>query len=1016
MKRTRLTVLLPMAFLVLALAASSAVALFGLYENRKLILQHATTSLAEALSDRADALTAYFDDIATDLKSVSQSDLVQDAITRFSADVIALGPQSTVQLQSAFIAKNPYADADRSRFPGVADGAAYSLTHMKYHTSFVTMAKEHRYDDIILFNAQGQVIYSLFKERDFAELATGALANTGLARLFAKTIADTTRDAVFEDFAPYPVLGGSSAAFIGVKIVGPDSQPIGIFAVRLAQTAIAELVRMPATLGYPTVVTVTASDGTRRNPLDGSPDNVIGSPVTATMQRDRALAGETGVVERGSDATGTSVMAAHAPVEAFDVTWGMVAETPIDAVLAPVWREANVVAVGIAITAAILTFCGLLLGKWIARPLAQITVAMRAISAKDYDVVVPGTARRDEVGDIARSLDEFRNRLGEADKAATEAMYKSAAFSNAAAAMMITDRAGCVLFCNAAATILFGRHQPELRKFLQGFNAKDLVGSNLAVFQPFFANPQALMLDTGNLSAKTDLVVGNMTLSVVINAVLHADGTHAGNVVLCEDVGHARLNTGILAAIGHNQIVLELDPTGIILNINDLGLSAYRHDRNMIIGQHLGQLLADGVPATTAALQAVAKHGFLNQAQHHKARDGADIFVDASLNAVTDGAGTVCRIVAICTDVTAVTQARMHTEAILRENATEQHAVVQALGNALQSLAAGDLTQTIDAAFSPQYDALRTNYNAAVQRLDEAMMLVRDGAVTIRMGASEISEAADDLSRRTESQAATLQETAAALDELTASVKNATTGAVDVDRTVRHARSRAEASGTVVVEAVNAMGGIEASSRQIAQIIGVIDEIAFQTNLLALNAGVEAARAGDAGRGFAVVAFEVRALAQRSSEAAKEIKHLILASSRQVESGVALVAQTGDVLKTIVTDVTEITTLVTGIVQSAKEQATGLTEINAGVSMLDQVTQRNAAMVEQSSAASHSLHQEAESLSALLTRFRLSQPEALAIHPQDFMPQHTRPKAAALSTKAEWTRDALASQGGWENF
>lgn len=237
--------------------------------------------------------------------------------------------------------------------------------------------------------------------------------------------------------------------------------------------------------------------------------------------------------------------------------------------------------------------------------------------------------------------------------------------------------------------------------------------------------------------------------------------------------------------------------------------------------------------------------------------------------------------------------------------------------------------------------------------------------------ADEVSNSSDNLNARTENQAATLEETAAALQQLTESVGSAAQGASEADSVVKTARKEAESSRRVVEDAVEAMSQIKGSSDEISQIIGVIDDIAFQTNLLALNAGVEAARAGEAGRGFAVVASEVGALAQRSSEAAKQIKSLISDSSGHVESGVGLVGQAGDALSSIVARVAEIASLVEGIAEGAKEQASGLNEINAGVGELDTVTQKNASMVEATTTTAMTLKNEAASLNQLVARFRL---------------------------------------------
>jgi methyl-accepting chemotaxis protein len=263
----------------------------------------------------------------------------------------------------------------------------------------------------------------------------------------------------------------------------------------------------------------------------------------------------------------------------------------------------------------------------------------------------------------------------------------------------------------------------------------------------------------------------------------------------------------------------------------------------------------------------------------------------------------------------------------------------------------------------------------------------------VRAGAAEINTASDDLARRAERTAASLEESAAALDEITAAVRKSAEGANAARDAVMAAKAGAEASAKVVDDTVEAMVTIEGSSRQISTIIGVIDEIAFQTNLLALNAGVEAARAGDAGRGFAVVATEVRALAQRSADAAKEIKTLISSSGRQVEAGVKLVGETGKALGRIVAQVNQLNALVTDIAASAQEQATALAEVNTAVNQMDQVTQQNAAMVEQSTAASHSLAGEAAELARLVGQFNLGEGTTAAA------PSH-RPAAAPAPKKS----------------
>lgn len=314
---------------------------------------------------------------------------------------------------------------------------------------------------------------------------------------------------------------------------------------------------------------------------------------------------------------------------------------------------------------------------------------------------------------------------------------------------------------------------------------------------------------------------------------------------------------------------------------------------------------------------------------------------------------------------------RVRSETARMEVEAQQAAAMTALTEVLRKLADGDLSVRLDAALAPQFDGVKEDFNGAATKLYEALRLVSESSGGIRVGADEIGQASDDLSRRTEQQAASLEETAAALHELTESVRKAATGAREASQMVGAAKGEAVHSGEVVDRAVAAMGQIDVSSKQIGQIIGVIDEIAFQTNLLALNAGVEAARAGEAGRGFAVVASEVRALAQRSSEAAKQIRNLITESAGQVESGVNLVGETGDALRRIVERVVEIDRSVAEIAASADEQARALGEVNAAVNQMDHVTQQNAAMVEEATAAAHSLRRETDQLNDLVGRFVL---------------------------------------------
>jgi methyl-accepting chemotaxis protein len=300
-----------------------------------------------------------------------------------------------------------------------------------------------------------------------------------------------------------------------------------------------------------------------------------------------------------------------------------------------------------------------------------------------------------------------------------------------------------------------------------------------------------------------------------------------------------------------------------------------------------------------------------------------------------------------------------------------QTAAITAVGSGLEGLSRGDLTIRLKEAFSSEYEKLRTDFNATADSLQKALLTIQSATTEISAGTVQIAHASDDLSVRTSRQAASLEETSASLDMIANTVKTMAFDANEAVKAAATTKKAAESSGVIVEKAIDAMGKIKSSSNEITNIISLIEEIAFQTNLLALNAGVEAARAGDAGRGFAVVASEVRALAQRSAEAAKSISSLISISTSQVESGVALVDKTGVALKEIASKVAEMNTLVRQISESSNEQANGIADINTAVRKMDQIVQQNAAMVVESTAAAHKLNSETSGLSGLMRRFQV---------------------------------------------
>ncbi|ETD85608.1 methyl-accepting chemotaxis protein [Rhodobacter capsulatus] len=528
--------------------------------------------------------------------------------------------------------------------------------------------------------------------------------------------------------------------------------------------------------------------------------------------------------------------------------------------------------------------------------------------------------------------------------------------------------------CRSAAVIEFGLDGTVTEvneNFLKvtGYAEAEVVGKSHRMFMP--AGKADLpdyaqfwnTLRAGQLVEGEFLRIGKngreIWLRATYNPLFGLDGKLTGIVKFAYDVTADKTialdQAGQITALNRSQATIEFDMNGNTLTANDIFLRALGYGLPEVIGKHHSTFLSpeDRDSAAYRSFWADLRAGQPQVGEFRRiGKSGQEVWIQASYNPILDAEGKPYKVVKFATDITA------------------RKAAIFEFQQAIAAMSAGELDHRLDRPMAAEFETLRQNYNEAIGRMAELVGSILDSAQSIQSETESLSGASAELGRRTETQAASLEETAAAINQLASSVESSSSGARNAAGAVGKARQRSTEGRRVVEQTISAMNDIARSSEQISRITSVIDDIAFQTNLLALNAGVEAARAGETGRGFAVVASEVRALAQRSSEAAREIAELIETSGRQVRQGVDLVNSSGQALGEIDHLVAEVDTLVQAIANSAAEQSMGLGEISSAVNQLDQVTQQNAAMFEESSAAVAVLRDQAGHLSAQGAVFR----------------------------------------------
>lgn len=1019
-----IALVLPAMFFALSLSALGMMGASSYYGARALLLDESHDSIGAMSKRRASEIETWFAQVEAEVAFQASSPNTATALRVFGAGWKAFDGAAQAELTRAFITDNPNPEGERAALDNPEMRSAYSRGHKRYHPFYRGLAERAGFADVFLFDKFGNLVYSVEKRDDFAS-SIAQTPQTALSKAVQSLFENGGGEGetvTFVNFAPYAPVGGALSAFALQLVKGANGAPDGVFAVRLSTAPVEQIMARTAGNGAQgNAFLLDAEQGI----LSSDAAAIDLAPLRDPAPLNTALAGRANVSQTQRD---VPLLSGFQPVMIDGVSWVAVVETA----QADVFNLANKLRrdqlmQGLVLMA-LFGLAGIVLGRGLSRPLKDLSNAISAIRHGDYGVTVPGVDRGDEIGSIGKALAALQTELVEAEAINADSKFQSAAVGATSAALMMTDANFCVTHMNQSIRKLVRTYADDIRKVAPDFDPDGCIGMNMDVFH---RAPEAIRKRVGAAAGQrftAAIPLGDIRLAIDVQPFFDDDGELLGSVVEWSDATEETRRNAIIQAIDSSQVFAEFDDDGRLKYANagffeccNLSLDALRGVKmlDMFSGCADDNRTQQGCDETHAKLlegDTVSGRFVLKP----DAPDAKESILEGSFSPIRTRVGSLVGYVLIGNDITVDHAHLSKAEAKRAAMEAAQTHMVEQIRIGMQSLAQGDLTTRLDAEFAPEYEQLRGDFNAAVADLARALEVAAEESLNMRSESAEISNAAEDMAIRSERQAATLRDTANALDEMTTNVHSAAEGAARTETVVREARTRAERSEQVVGEAVGAMSEIEASSQEIVKVISVIDEIAFQTNLLALNAGVEAARAGEAGRGFAVVATEVRALAQRCSDAAGEINTLLRKSGEHVDKGVTLVGETGDALKHIMESVSEISGYIGDIVKSGREQSTGLQQINAAVMEIDQTTQQNAAMFEETSSASNALARRADVLARSLSGFKLGQDMRPAIAPPAQKPAAAAPApvsarkpAPVAAPKPTAPNRAKPSQDGW---
>jgi len=928
-------------------------------------------------------------------------------------EIAALVPKDkkAKALQAAYISDNPNPLGEKHQLDAHDDGSLYQRFHLKYHPAIRDYLEKFGYYDIFLVDIDsGNIVYSVFKELDFAtSLKTGPYANTNFADAFRRAAAANSADQAFlVDFARYTPSYEAPASFIASPIF-KAGRKVGVLVFQMPVDRITEVLSQRTGMGETGEVYLVGEDKLMRSNSRFDQTSTILSKEVETVATQRALGGETAVAIV-NDYRGVPVLSAFAPVDIDGVNWGVFAEIDEAEAFADVASMVWVMLALSTVAAAAITILGIGFARKLATPIVAASDVANNITEGSLDNPIEASGD-DETAELMRALDamqqDLKKRIQSEEAAAQNERIRSA-LDAVATPVVATDTDENLIYCNNAAEHLLAFVEPEIEPLLGQH-----IGKLIDVLNDAFT------VDSGAFERRWKHK--GRTVDIVATAVRNGEQVMQGWVLqlidrteelaavaaeeqrLAEERAVAEANTRIKVALDNaKSAVMVADNKGKIIYANTSTLQLFEeaqddirkeipafdinnilncsiddfhrnpeHQRSLLAGlsdTHEAEVVIGSRTIHILATPVVDTEGNRLGTSVQWTDRTAEVAVEREIDSLVEaaGAGNLRKRIHLENKHGFFKQLGAGFNRLL-DQLTE---VFEDIGQVIGGLADGDLSQQIERQYQGSFQKVTGDINITMSNLRDIVGRLNSVSARVQSSVSEIATGNANLSARTEQQASSLEETASSMEELTSTVRHNAENAQQANQVAASAQKLAEKGGNVVNQAIMAMDQINTASNKIAEIIGVIDEIAFQTNLLALNASVEAARAGEQGRGFAVVAAEVRNLASRSAEAAKEIKDLIQDSVAKVEAGSELVNESGETLSEIVNGVKKVGDIVAEIAAASAEQSAGIDQVNQAVTSIDDMTQQNAALAEQTSASSQQVSQNAVELKELVSFFR----------------------------------------------